>query len=327
MQNLNKYRLLILYLALLLLGGCKGRHTAMAQSKIDNLQTYSDGRYDYQLPAGGRIYDDKVNMDQIKISIEALDGGRSLAAQMQSLHSRLLAYPDSPIITSYHWSDDSGGYLYLGNTSIPDYYEIEGRRILASSVLVAIAGSDKSDIPHRQQEVYETLARFHPSESAFGKRGVFAMHGGYTTQPYHGQEDLFSSWINPDYDLSFDISSQVFLQPQKLDLIERSSRVSSVFSEIGGHSKVLRKDTRMLNGMMGQEYISADTDEHGVLRYSARLQVPGEAISPLKPQVEITLQTGMLDTNLPPPSHKLTQEQFLALWDALVTSFKARDLN
>ena len=100
----------------------------MAQSKIDNLQTYSDGRYDYQLPAGGRIYDDKVNMDQIKISIEALDGGRSLAAQMQSLHSRLLAYPDSPIITSYHWSDDSGGYLYLGNTSIPDYYEIEGRR-------------------------------------------------------------------------------------------------------------------------------------------------------------------------------------------------------
>ena len=299
----------------------------MAQSKIDNLQTYSDGRFDFQLPAGMSLIDENVSLNVIKLTLADLPKGQDITAQIAAMRDKALESPWVPILKLYHWSNDTGGILLGGIEGQPDFYTLEGRKIVGSHVLIASSGDDKNNLESLHKNIRAALAGFHPEESPHGKSGVFALYGGYTTQESGNDEVLFSSWINPDYDLSFDISSQVFLQPQKLDLIERSSRVSSVFSEIGGHSKVLRKDTRMLNGMMGQEYISADTDEHGVLRYSARLQVPGEAISPLKPQVEITLQTGMLDTNLPPPSHKLTQEQFLALWDALVTSFKARDLN
>ena len=299
----------------------------MAQSKIDNLQTYSDGRYDYQLPVGGRINDYSVDMDGIDLKLDGFTDGNGVHAQMQAMRKRVMELPDSPIITCSQWSVDSMGILYVMDMSDPDYYQLEGRRILPNGVFIAITSGEKDKSQLMKQIIQEALSDFHPSESAFGKRGVFAMHGGYTTQPYHGQEDLFSSWINPDYGLSFDISSQVFLQPQKLDLIERSLRAAAAIHETGGMDKELRKGSRMLNGMMGEEYVDVYEDDYGKLNYIARLQVPGEAISPLKPQLEITLQTGALVPSFPPPTHKLTQEQFLALWDALVTSFKARDLN
>jgi len=56
---------------------------------------------------------------------------------MDARRQQLLAKPRSPIVRAYKWSADSGGVLYLLDISNPDYYALEGRRLLGNAVFVA----------------------------------------------------------------------------------------------------------------------------------------------------------------------------------------------
>ena len=309
-------------LAPLLAGGCREGQIAMATAKIENAKPVSCGRFDLQLPQTAHLNQQTQTLDGIDLSLEPASAGQTLGGVMDARRQQLLAKPRSPIVRAYKWSADSGGVLYLLDISNPDYYALEGRRLLGNAVFVAGTDGDKAKTDLMVQLISTALANFHPGESAQGRPNTFSMENGYLEQAFRNQEDLAAVFIIPENGAALSLETHVFKVPKKLDVVERVEKGIGEAGEMFQLKfQVLHKGPRQVAGQVGQEIVVTHV-ENGIPQFDANLQTAGEALSPLKPQILLHLSTtGVVGG---PPSHRLSRDEFLALWSGIVDSIRAR---
>jgi hypothetical protein len=107
----------------------------------------------------------------------------------------------------------------------------------------------------------------------------------------------------------------------------REGQGDKIGKEITAATKFLRKGNRKLNGQDGQELVMRVTLD-GKTSYEAMAEFYGEPNSLDKPNIKVSLSDQSHDDNTHKPYGKnLTEQEFLALWDAQLNGIKPRPKN
>jgi hypothetical protein len=162
--------------------------------------------------------------------------------------------------------------------------------------------------------------------------GLCIEHGVITGSEFRGESVAISGGIDEYPGVGFSISTQSTDQgpeePRMIARIERSFGMGDkIGKEITAATRFLRKSKRKLNGQDGQELVMRVTLD-GETSYEAMAEFYGEPNSLDKPNIKVSLSDQSHDDNTHKPYGKnLTEQEFLALWDALLNGIRPRTKN
>jgi hypothetical protein len=129
----------------------------------------------------------------------------------------------------------------------------------------------------------------------------------------------------PDARISVDIFP---LASRKRDkpLLDRMGGAAAQLGNMASMLRVLRKGDREIASFKGQEYLITGPNSGGLRGHSFIWETQGEGTLQ-EPFVKIQMQTSAQDDKGNPQQTKLTDEQAIALWDRIVTSFRLRPVS
>jgi hypothetical protein len=159
--------------------------------------------------------------------------------------------------------------------------------------------------------------------------GLCIEQGIITGSTFRAEEVAVSGRIDEYPGLSFSFYTQTaFKSYEDPTMLERNSHSFNLGDWIGktasASTKFLRKGKRELNGQKGEEMVAVIT-YNGETSMKANAEFYPSPNTLDKPMIEVSLSDKTHDMNTHQPFNKnLTQEEFLALWDALLNSIKLR---
>jgi hypothetical protein len=104
-----------------------------------------------------------------------------------------------------------------------------------------------------------------------------------------------------------------------------SGGVPDAFKNLASRIQILRRGGREINGRSGEEMLSTVPAEGGFHLHQFRWEAQGTSVDdPLKPTLIVELQSGMTLSNGEPVRPKLTDDQAIALFDAVANSLRIR---
>lgn len=104
-----------------------------------------------------------------------------------------------------------------------------------------------------------------------------------------------------------------------------SGSVPAAFANLVGQIKTLRRGKRDVNGRQGEEILETVPAEGGYHLHQFRWEAQGTGVKePLKPTLVVELESGMTSVNGDPVRPKLTDDQAIAVFDAVANSVRIR---
>ena len=159
--------------------------------------------------------------------------------------------------------------------------------------------------------------------------GMCIEKGVITGSVPRGEAVAVSGRIDQYPGVTFSFSTQTQSKPHEdptmIDRIARSFGLGDrLGKEISASTTFLRKGKRSLNGQKGEEMVAViKIDGETSMEASAEFYTEPNTLD--KPTIEISLSDQTHDDNTHKPYPKnFTQEEFLALWDALLNGIKLR---
>ena len=159
--------------------------------------------------------------------------------------------------------------------------------------------------------------------------GLCIEQGIITGSTFRAEEVAVSGRIDEYPGLGFSFYTQTYGRTyDDPTMLERNSHSFGLGDWIGktasASTKFLRKGKRELNGQKGEEMVAIIT-YNGETSMKANAEFYPSPNTLDKPMIEVSLSDKTHDINTHKPFNKnLTQEEFLALWDALLSSIKLR---
>lgn len=104
-----------------------------------------------------------------------------------------------------------------------------------------------------------------------------------------------------------------------------SGSVPDAFANLVHQIKTVRRGTREINGRNGEELLETVPTEGGYRLHQFRWEAQGTEISdPLKPTLIVEFESGMTSVNGDPVRPKLTDDEAVAVFDAVANSLRIR---
>ena len=104
-----------------------------------------------------------------------------------------------------------------------------------------------------------------------------------------------------------------------------SGSVPAAFANLVGQIKTLRRGKRDVNGRQGEEILETVPAEGGYHLHQFRWEAQGTGVKePLKPTLIVEFESGMTSVNGDPVRPKLTDDQAIAVFDAVANSLHIR---
>jgi hypothetical protein len=308
------------------------------EPQMSNTKTYCIGRYLVDLPADAQINGQSYNYKYG--AIESYGGSESEGAFVKEMDEReaqlkagkhrkgyalISVRRPSPSITIFQLSRqllmgpsigfeahrwDKGRSFMLQQTgTIPAEYE---------TVLTDVQINLLPNLHAREQD--DT-----PSAPGFClKDGFIANDGAHTQRETAGMSFRFAQW--PGVLVTFQTMTVTKLgEPKLLQRMDSGSVPDALKSLVAG-IRILRRGERAINGRDGEEMLSTVPSGHGYHLHQFRWEAQGTSISdPLKPTLIVELESGMTSGDDGEPVRpKLTDEQAIAIFDAVANSVRLR---
>lgn len=124
---------------------------------------------------------------------------------------------------------------------------------------------------------------------------------------------------------SLSITSETSGPPDNVNFKDLFRRVDNAIEMAGAGSgiKKLRRAVVEADGRKGQEYVGLYPDEHAII-FDAKLELYGDS-TPQKPTIKLLMESGWPKKKHPDdPRTFLTEQESLAVWDAVVKSIRPR---
>jgi hypothetical protein len=288
----------------------------MTSPSVVNGRTWNAGRFHLRLPQSATLSGQQQVLDGITISFQPAAASPSVEPALAHRRAELAGNPRTPVISQQVWRSDRGAVMYVADISDPDYYQVEGRRSLPQSTMVAVTSGDKSNADLLYQMTQQILGSFFPAEAPDSTG--FGVPEGTLHQAFRNQEEVHATFALPDIASDFEFNTAVVAAPAKLDLYQREEKAIAIGKMDGLIFEVVRKDHANIAGQTGDEMVIT-TVEKGVRHFDARLETAGTAVSGRQPQIKLHLHTEG------PSAGAVTENQFLEEWDSIISTVQAHD--
>lgn len=337
--HINKWRL-IGALCAVALGGCTSNH-AGEKNMIEltkTMQPVCVGRFVVEIPTAARVHGWDQKVDDVKIETISPPAKNQIAfenkvAQRErdlkvSPHktegvlfkNKIRLTPESELLVYREDQHDTFGYeletLYWRPALEMKFHTEASNKYLAEWV----------------DDITKVVKSFTPLSTSDITRlppGLCIEKGIITGSHFRAEEVAISGRIDGYPGVRFSISTQTASKPyDDLTLIQRNARSFGLgdwmAKEMTAATKFLRKGKRSLNGQKGEELVAVII-LNGETSLEANAEFYPDPNTLDKPSIEISLSDQTHDDNTHAPYPKtLTQEEFLALWDALLNGIKLR---
>jgi Tle cognate immunity protein 4 C-terminal domain/Tle cognate immunity protein 4 N-terminal domain len=322
------------------LGACAAPTTsgsaAMATDTKDiktAVATFCMGRFVIDLPNGSAIIGGnyKYNFARIEkpraVSKEGFDADvkaledkrRSIKHEKDPNLIRAINRPDNNSLVMAYWEKEYSKYGI----------EIEGHKWSGGSHFLFKDQVDPNKQDFGLQRITKTVSglRARPDTEIPTEPGYCFGGGFIANAEWENEEALTEIGIagHPDAYVT------IWLYPlasRKRDkpLLDRMGSAAAQLGSLVSGIRLLRKGDREIASFKGQEYLVAGPNSGGQRGHLFLWETQGEGTLQ-EPFVKIELQTGHQDPKGNPQQTKLTDEQALALWDRIVTSFRLRPVS
>ena len=303
-----------------------------------NMQAVCVGRFVFEIPSVARIKGWTQNVDDTKI--ETI----SRPAMNKTAFENKIAQRVTLLKTSPHKTDgilfkdkiqltpDSLLFVYRENESNRRIFELEAWFWRPALEMKFHAGISNEDLVEGIDDISKVVKSFSPvpiSDMTRLPPGLCIETGVITGSVPRGEAVAVSGRIDQYPGVTFSFSTQTQSKPHEdptmIDRIARSFGLGDrLGKEISASTTFLRKGKRSLNGQKGEEIVAVITI-NGETSMKANAEFYTEPKTLDKPTIEISLSDQTHDDNTHKPYPKnLTQEEFLALWDALLNGIKLR---
>jgi Tle cognate immunity protein 4 C-terminal domain/Tle cognate immunity protein 4 N-terminal domain len=322
------------------LGACAAPTTsgsaAMATDTKDtkpNVTTFCMGRFVIDLPAGSTIsggnykYDfariDKPRaMNQAQFEKETGEREAKLRASKHRKEPSLLRSSQRPGATSLvlaFWEEDFSEYQV----------KVDGYKWAGGVSFLVRDQVDTSKQDFGLKRMTEILSRLGPRpDTEIPTEPGYCFGGGFIANAEWENEQAgidFRIAGQPDVGVSVDILPVASRKRDK-PLLDRMGGALSQLGNMASMVRVLRKGDREIASFKGQEYLVTGPNSGGLRGHSFIWETQGEGTLQ-EPSIRIEFVSSRQDEKGNPQQTKLTDEQALALWDRIVSSFRLRPVN
>jgi hypothetical protein len=305
---------------------------------MSNTKTYCIGRYLVDLPAdaqiNGQSYDykygriDSYSVDKAGFESQMAQREEELRAGKQKdgyklkgvlrpapttwifeLQQKLLMGP-SVGFEAHKWIDDRAFELTQEDTLDEKYEQIIS--ILKTDVFPSIRARHGHEIP---------------TQPGFCLKDGFIANDGTTPQFEDAAISFkFAQW--PGVLVSVETMTVTKLgQPSLLQRIDGGG-LPDAFKNLVSQIRILRRGQRTINGRAGEEILSTLPTDAGYRLHQFQWEADGTEVgNGLKPTITVELESGMTQENGVPTRPRLTDEQAIALFDAVANSVRLRPVS
>ena len=163
-----------------------------------------------------------------------------------------------------------------------------------------------------------------PSQPGFCLKDGFIANSGSAAQfEDAGISFKFAQWPG----VLVSVRTMTITKTGEPSLLKRmdSGGVPDAFKNLASRIQILRRGGREINGRSGEEMLSTVPAEGGFHLHQFRWEAQGTSVDePLKPTLIVELQSGMTLSNGEPVRPKLTDDQAIAVFDAVASSLRIR---
>jgi len=315
---------LIRVAALLALTACS---TLYAEPQMSSNRAQCFGRYLIDLPTSANligngnkyviatINSEKKNIVEFKKTIE--EKRKELAPPKDKFYFSLV---------DTKFSDSNIKRIFLSHTKAGshDLYQLDGYKLdhgylfsMHSGVSKEYLGNTVSWMQGYTDSLIFRPRQIIPIHAGFCFENGFVANDGSKPQ-YELATLAFELKDHPDVHIV--VESEVLFTKDD-SLLERTSK-AGLFSLFDGAS-TLRKGTRTVNGVAGEEVLTRISSDQGGKAHKFRWETMGELSNPLKPDVYVDFQTGFKPGGGTVNS-SLSDKEAIAMFDQIVNSLRFR---
>ena len=306
-----------------------------------NMRTLCVGRLVIEIPAVAKIrgWEQKVNYTKIESIIPSGPNRKSFDAKIAQREKQLKASPhntDGVLFKNrINLTPDSELLVYREDKYDHFLYQLDASFWRPTFEYLFHVEAATEDLAEGIDIITNVVKSFIPTPTTDLLNippGLCIEHGVVTGNEFRGESVSIGGLVDEYPGLFFSFSTQSTDQgpeePRMIARIERSFGMGdAIGKEITAATRFIRKGRRTLNGLDGQELVMQVT-LNGEISYEAMAEFYGEPNSLDKPNIDVSLSDQTHDDNTHEPYKKtLTEQEFLALWDALLNGIRPRPKN
>jgi hypothetical protein len=303
-----------------------------------NMQPVCVGRFVVEIPSVARIKGWTQKVDDTKIETISPPSLNKLAFD-NKITKRETLLKNSPHETDgvlfknkIQLSPDSNLLVYRESQSDRRMYQLDASFWRPTLEVKFYTETTNKYFTEGIDQISKVVKSFTPtptSDISHLPPGLCIEQGIITGSTFRAEEVAVSGRIDEYPGLGFSFYTQTYGRPHEgKTMLERIGFSFGLGDWIGktasASTKFLRKGKRELNGQKGEEMVAVIT-YNGETSFEANAEFYPDANTLNKPMIKVSLGDQTHDDNTHQPFNKnLTQEEFLALWDALLNSIKLR---
>lgn len=318
--------------AILFVPICYAKEPAMSDAK-----TYCVGRFLVDVPADAQIIGQAYEYEYGRIdSSTSVENAENFAQDMTRHEADLRAGKQknkftltgvkspTPDIRVFELSRE----LVTGPSVGVEAYRWDGGHVFSIQRTGLIPAEYQNIISTLQTDLLPNLrargSDVIPSRPGFCLENGFIANDGKTAQYEDaGISFKFARWPG----VLVSVRTMTVTKLGEPTLLQRadSGSVPDAFANLVNHIKTVRRGTREINGRHGEELLETVPTEGGYRLHQFRWEAQGTEISePLKPTLIVEFESGMTSVNGDPVRPKLTDDEAVAVFDAVVNSLRIR---
>ena len=308
-------------------------NTEQLKTKVP-LQAYCIGRLQFDLPTEGDLMWGSGMVGGIQVNAETMSMTpyfQQVRTREQELRDQAHGKGGSLLIEATTLSDTIYAGLLLhfwSSNGSKDFADYEGYKYLGEYKLTALAFESLEDggkIGNRRQEVIDALNAIKPLPKDISKLDGACMLAGFVSGRAHASERLDADvvWESKYPALRISIATDArendLASPDE-SMLKRIDDNSAMISQLFPDSSILRKRTRKVGVWDAEELAVIDKDKDGDESYTFKLKANQPKTGLQYPSISIEMQAAREAYG------KLSRNELLALWDAIIESIRVRQL-
>jgi hypothetical protein len=322
------------------LGACAAPTTsgsaAMATDTKDakpNVTTFCMGRFVIDLPAGSTISGGNYKYNFARIDKPRAMSRQEFEKEVEARETKLKAtkhQKDANLLRVIQRPDTSTAVMAFWETPGSGYQvEVEGYRWADETLFLLKTRADDDRQDFAANRMRESLSHLRPRpDTEIPTEPGYCFGGGFIANAEWENEQAgidFRIAGQPDVGVSIDILPVASRKRDK-PLLDRMGGALSQLGSMASMVRVLRKGDREIASFKGQEYLVTGPNSGGLRGHSFTWETQGEGTLE-EPSIRIEFVSSRQDDKGNPQQTKLTDEQALALWDRIVSSFRLRPVS
>jgi hypothetical protein len=328
---------IVLFILMILSAGCESKEKTLATTANKAMQTFCIGRHSLDLPTGfepligiGAIFrpvgtnEDGSSMD---VSISAIGITQAKFAAIVQDRRAELAAAGSDTTNIFKEMKRLGENAVLFRVlKINDSYMSELHLLTGENYMSIATNSYDGHFAEAEARLVTFAANVELAKAPTDPQPGFCLGPVVIKGQYQEEYARLRFQDRKRPDVVFAVAVDTYARDESVTLLQRVSGPDSLLKKFDARNVVLREGELKVAGMRAQEWLSwIMLGENGDKKhFGFALETMRPNPSPAQPHIHINLDTGQYDRDGNEQANSLTDQEAVALWDAVVKTIRLR---